>query len=71
MLLSYHENLSFFAVGKRLRVHHQTVERSVGASCPVRRAPRKPGLAYGAAHQPPFRRERKRRRPVKGKLGGP
>jgi transposase len=29
ILLSYRENLSFFAVGKRLRVHHQTVERCV------------------------------------------
>ena len=29
MPLSYRENLSFFAVGKRLRVHHQTVGRCV------------------------------------------
>jgi transposase len=29
MLLSYRENLSFFAVGQRLGVHHQTVERCV------------------------------------------
>ena len=29
MLLGYHENPSFFAVGQRLGVHHQTVERCV------------------------------------------
>jgi transposase len=29
VLLSYHERLSFFAVGQRLGVHHQTVERCV------------------------------------------
>jgi transposase len=29
MLLSYRESLSFFAVGKRVGVHHQTVERCV------------------------------------------
>jgi hypothetical protein len=37
MLLAYRENPSFFAVGQRLRVHHQTVQ-----SC-VERA-----VAYGA-----------------------
>ena len=29
MLLAYRENPSFFAVGRRLRVHHQTVQRCV------------------------------------------
>src|SRR6478736_2471260 len=29
MLLAYCENPSFFAVGRRLRVHHQTVQRCV------------------------------------------
>ena len=29
MLLAYRENPSFFAVGHRLRVHHQTVQRCV------------------------------------------
>ena len=29
MLLSYRDNSSFFAVGQRLRVHHQTVQRCV------------------------------------------
>ena len=29
MLLAYRENPSFFAVGQRLRVHHQTVQRCV------------------------------------------
>src|SRR3974377_959738 len=29
MLLSYRENLSFFAVGQRLGAHHQTVQRCV------------------------------------------
>jgi hypothetical protein len=29
MLLAYHENPSFFAVGQRLGVHHQTVQRCV------------------------------------------
>jgi hypothetical protein len=29
MLLAYHENLSFFAIGQRLGVHHQTVQRCV------------------------------------------
>jgi transposase len=29
MLLAYRENLSFFAVGQRLGVHHQTVQRCV------------------------------------------
>jgi transposase len=30
MLLAYRENPSFFAVGRRLGVHHQTVQRCVG-----------------------------------------
>ena len=29
MLLAYRENRSFFAVGKRLGVHHQTVQRCI------------------------------------------
>src|SRR5579864_4649778 len=29
MLLAYHENLSFFAIGQRFGVHHQTVQRCV------------------------------------------
>src|SRR5258708_9366129 len=29
MLLAYHENPSFFAVGQRLGVHHQTVQRCI------------------------------------------
>ncbi len=29
MLLAYRENPSFFAVGKRLGVHHQTVQRCI------------------------------------------
>jgi hypothetical protein len=29
MLLSYRENPSFFSVGQRLGVHHQTVQRCV------------------------------------------
>jgi hypothetical protein len=29
MLLTYRENRSFFAVGQRLGVHHQTVQRCV------------------------------------------
>ena len=29
MLLAYRENPSFFAVGRRLGVHHQTVQRCV------------------------------------------
>jgi transposase len=29
MLLMYGENLSFFAIGRRLGVHHQTVQRCV------------------------------------------
>jgi hypothetical protein len=29
MLLSYRENPSYFAVGQRLGVHHQTVQRCV------------------------------------------
>ena len=29
MLFAYRENPSFFAVGRRLRVHHQTVQRCV------------------------------------------
>ena len=29
MLLAYRENPSFFAVGQRLGVHHQTVQRCV------------------------------------------
>ena len=29
MLLAYRETLSFFAVGQKVRVHHQTVERCV------------------------------------------
>jgi hypothetical protein len=45
MLLSYRENLSFFAVGQRLAVHHQTVQRCVERA-----------LAYGplAALSPGF-----------------
>jgi hypothetical protein len=38
MLLAYRENPSFFAVGKSLGVHHQTVERCVERA-----------LAYGPA----------------------
>ena len=30
MLLAYQENPSFFAVGEKLGVHHQTVQRCVG-----------------------------------------
>ena len=37
MLLAYHENPSFFAVGRQLGVHHQTVQRCVERA-----------LAYGA-----------------------
>src|ERR1700727_1930034 len=37
MLLTYRENPSFFAVGQRLGVHHQTVQRCVERA-----------LAYGA-----------------------
>lgn len=29
ILLAYRDNPSFFAVGRRLGVHHQTVQRSV------------------------------------------
>jgi transposase-like protein len=29
MLLAYRENSSFFAVGQRLGVHHQTVQRCI------------------------------------------
>src|ERR1700738_4107780 len=29
MLLAYHENRSFFAVGQRVGVHHQTVQRCI------------------------------------------
>ena len=29
MLLGYHENLSFFAVGQSLGAHHQTAQRCV------------------------------------------
>jgi hypothetical protein len=29
MLLAYRENPSFFAVGRRLGVHHQTVQRCI------------------------------------------
>ena len=38
MLLAYREKPSFFAVGQRLGVHHQTVQRCVERA-----------LAYGAA----------------------
>jgi hypothetical protein len=45
MLLAYRRQPSFFAVGQRLGVHHQTVQRSVERA-----------LAYGAlaAPAPPF-----------------
>ena len=33
MLLGYREKPSFFAVGRRLGVHHQTVQRCVEAGC--------------------------------------
>ena len=37
MLLVYRENFSFFAVGQRLGVHHQTVERCVERRWPTAR----------------------------------
>ena len=48
MLLVYRENFSFFAVGQRLGVHHQTVERCVERAVaygPLAAAPRPGGRA--------------------------
>ena len=48
MLLAYREHPSFFAVGQRLGVHHQTVERCVERAVaygPLAAAPRPGGRA--------------------------
>ena len=37
MLLAYRENPSFFAVGERLGVHHQTVQRASSGRWPMAR----------------------------------
>ena len=60
MLLGYREKPSFFAVGRRLGVHHQTVQRCVERA-----------MAYGALaalddRPRPGKGQRSRRRPRPG-----
>ena len=46
MLLAYREKPSFFAVGQRLGVHHQTVQR-----CIARAGPWRPGFPVEGDHR--------------------
>jgi len=51
MLLAYRDDPSFFAVGRALGVHHQTVQRCVERAWPVVRW-RRSTIARGRARSP-------------------